>query len=154
MVNAAWLLLQPKKQPLGNKASGAAKTIVKNDPETLQDSARHVPRPSKIEAPEVPGNQNPSKTCPRPAKSTPRVSEKSPRSAQEDPIATQECLKASPVAPKSCPGEARTPPKLGPAIPETSFSPNLRGKLCSTGPSTDLMLFFGLCDKTAIWKKL
>ena len=120
MVNTAWLLLQPIK-PLGSKAQGAAKTMIKHDPETVQNSARHVPRPSKMEAREGLGSQNPSKTRPRPAKRLPRASKKSPRSAQEDLIAAQERPKASRVAAKTGPIEAQTPPKPSRASPKTNF---------------------------------
>ena len=77
MVNEAWMPLH-KKKSLGDKAQGAAKTIVKQDPETFQNAARRVPRPSKIEAREIPGSQNP-----------PKSTQEAPKSAQEAPKSVQ-----------------------------------------------------------------
>ena len=95
MVNEAWMPLH-KKKSLGNKAQGAAKTIVKQDPETLQNAARRVPRPSKIEAREVPGSQNPPKRRPRPAKRRFRGAQAAPKRAQEPPKGVQKLIKWRP----------------------------------------------------------
>ena len=141
-----------KKKPLGNKAQGAAKTIVKNDPETLQNSARHVPRPSKIEAREVPGSQNPPKRCPRPAKRGPRAPKKTPRAGQGPPKRSQEPSKSTKKPAKRRQRVPQTPPKPGPTSPKTSFEHVFCGKLCSASSGSDFLSFFVLCATRAMCK--
>ena len=95
------------QKALGNKALGAAKTMVKRNPEIEQNPARHVPRPSKIKARRVPGIQNPSKRQPRPAKRCPRVPKKVPRAGPGPPKRAKNRRKA----PQSRPRDAKECPR-------------------------------------------
>ena len=73
------------------EARGAANGMPKHAPETIQNPARHVPNPSKIEARGVPGSQNASNRRLRPAKRRPRA----PKRWQEQPRRAQEWPKPS-----------------------------------------------------------
>ena len=145
MVNAKALRLGFKKI-FGNEAQCAAKSMSNCDPQTLQNLAWNVPRPSKIEVLEVPGSLNSRKRRPRPAK-------RCPRSTQEGPRAAQECPKAGQVVPKSCPRRPQTLPKPSAVTSKTSFQHNLCWQLCAKGSRSDFVSFFCSCDKLAICKK-
>ena len=116
------------------------------DPQTLQNLAWNVPRPSKIEVLEVPGSLTSRKRRPRPAK-------RCPRSTQEGPRAAQECPKAGQVAPKSWPRRPQTLPKPSAVTSKTSFQHNLCWQLCAKGSWSDFVSFFCSCGKLAICKK-
>ena len=64
--------------------------MAKYAPKAFPNPAQHVPKPSKIEAWDVPGRQNAPKRCFRPAKRRPRAPKKRPRGAQEAPKRHQE----------------------------------------------------------------
>ena len=117
------------------------------DPQTLENLAWSVPRPSKIDVLEVPGSLNSRKRRPRPAKRCPRSTEEGPRVAQE-------CPKAGQVAPKSWPRRPQTLPKPSAVTSKTSFQHNLCWQLCAKGSWSDFVSFFCSCDKLAICKKL
>ena len=62
-----------------------AKSRLKRNPEFLQNSALHDPKPSKIEAQGGLGSQNAAKRLHRAAKRRPRAPKTCPRGAQEPP---------------------------------------------------------------------
>ena len=110
------------------------------------------PKPSKIEARDVPGSQNVAKEHPRPVKRQPRVPKKCPRDAQEGPGVAPECPKAGQVTFKRAPNPSRI-------TPQTNFGDNLCGKLCWTGAKNDFVSFrndfvsfASQCDKRVMRK--
>ena len=117
------------------------------DPQTLENLARNVPRPSKIEVLEVPGSLNSRKRRPRPAK-------RCPRSTQEGPRAAQECPKAGQVAPKSWPRRPQTLPKPSAVTSKTSFQHNLCWQLCAKGSWSDFVSFFARATSLRYVKNL
>ena len=113
-----------------------AKSRLKRNPEFLQNSALHDPKPSKIEAQGGLGSQNVAKSLHRAAKRRPRAPKRCQRGAQEAPKRGQE------------------PPKSASRIDlATSLLHDLCGKLCSTRSRSDFVAFLGLCKKQAICKK-
>ena len=75
--------------------SSRTKCMPKHGPQGLQNPARHVPEPSKIEAWSAPGSQNVPKIHPRPTKRRPRAPKKRPRCAQGAPKRGQKPPKSS-----------------------------------------------------------
>ena len=80
------------------------KNIMYEVPKTCENPAWHVPRPSQMEAREVPGSQNPPQR-------TPRAFNKSPRAAQEAPKSAQEEHLGPTWRPKRVPNRGRKPKK-------------------------------------------
>ena len=93
----AKLIVIASKKVLGNKAQGAAKTIVKRYPGTRQNPAQHVPRPTKIKA---------------------RVGAWDPKSIQEVAQTSQEMPESRQVRPKSRPRAAQGEPRIGQKRPK------------------------------------
>ena len=60
------------------------KNIMHEVPKTFENPAWHVPRPSQMEAREVPGSQNLPKRAPRAFKKGARAAHEAPKSAQEE----------------------------------------------------------------------
>ena len=75
--------------------SSGTKCMLKHGPQGLQNPARHVPEPSKIEAWSAPGSENVPKIHPRPTKRRPRAPKKRPRCAQGAPKKGQEPPKSA-----------------------------------------------------------
>ena len=75
--------------------SSGTKCMLKHGPQGLQNPARHVPEPSKIEAWSAPGSENVPKIHPRPTKRRPRAPKKRPRCAQGAPNRRQEPPKSA-----------------------------------------------------------
>ena len=72
-----------------------AKNMLKRNPEFLQNSALHDPKPSKIEARGIPGRKNAFKKRPNPAKKRPRAPNNCPRGTQEATKRGQEPAQSS-----------------------------------------------------------
>ena len=60
------------------------KNIMYEVPKTCENPAWYVPRPSQMEAREVPGSQNPPQRTPRAFNKSPRAAQEAPKSAQEE----------------------------------------------------------------------
>ena len=80
------------------------KNIMYEVPKTCENPAWHVPRPSQMEARDVPGSPNlPQRT--------PRALKRGPRAAQEAPKIAQEEHRAPTWRPKRVPNQGRKPKK-------------------------------------------
>ena len=103
---------------LCHEVRGAAKGVPKHAPEALQNPARHVPKPPKIEARGTPGSQHAPRSAPdQPGapKKCPRGAQEAPKRSQEPPKSAQKPAKWRPRAAQDSPGplqnRARRVPK-------------------------------------------
>ena len=80
-------------------------------PEALQNLARHVPQPSKIDARDALSSQH----APQSAQETPK---RCPRSAQEEPRAAQEPPREVQNNPRDAPGAPLGPPRVAKDVKE------------------------------------
>ena len=104
--------------------SSGTKCMLKHGPQGLQNPARHVPEPSKIEAWSAPGNENVPKIHPRPTKRRPRAPKKRPRCAQGAPKRGQEPPKSAQSWPsdvQEAPNMAPDPSKIESGEPQDEF---------------------------------
>ena len=102
---------------LCNEAQGAAKGMPKHAPEAFQNPARHVPKPSKIEARSALGRRNApkrrqksAKRRPRGSKTRPRAPKKCPRGPKRRPRASRSWPRAAQDGPRPLQNRARSAP--------------------------------------------